>query len=674
MAFVPLRVPPGVVRPATPYDSPNTFWDASNVRWLSGSIMPIGGCTRITAQPLPSKIRSLFQWRDSAAREWTAIGHETGVQVLFGSLSDVTPAGFVSMQAISGGGYGTNNWSTDPLPIFDPFGTSVYATSAVTISVASPAVVTWTAHGLTADNAVKFAPAPSGSLPTGITANTPYFVIPVTTDTFRICGPSTVTGAISGTTLTVSAVSSGTLAVGDFINGTNVSGGTYITALGTGTGGVGTYTVNNSQTVTSTTITAIGKNKTPVNTTAAGSGTITATAIVGQDTYGRQRNYNPPIFRKPDHWSFASFGQDLLGVCSSDGKLLHLAPTTSVIPKMDIPSNAPTDNFAVAVTAERAVMLMGAGGNPRRIAWSDLENYNGWTFNTSTGQAGYIDLEATSPIITGVRVKEGILVLTQHEAFLVRYVGAPYFYGVEKLGSTTFSAPNAIASGGSQTVWFGEAGFWTYNGGAIRLIPCPMFNDIKQNYDPLYGNYRAQMHENGTFPEFWFDYPDINSADGENNQYAIWNYADNIWIRGQRARTAAVGSTTAAYPVAAGTDNHVYQQEDGWLENGVSRVGTVWAETSVLDFGQGDSYVDINQAMVAADPDSDATNYKIQFMSKYTPGQTETVFGPYFPRTDGYTDTRVSGRDIRLRIEATNDSYWSLGTIKLDVLSNGASR
>jgi hypothetical protein len=319
-------------------------------------------------------------------------------------------------------------------------------------------------------------------------------------------------------------------------------------------------------------------------------------------------------------------------------------------------------------------MLMGAGGNPRRIAWSDLENYNGWTFNTTTGQAGYIDLEATSPIITGVRVKEGILVLTQHEAFLVRYVGAPYFYGVEKLGSTTFSAPNAIASGGSQTVWFGEAGFWSYNGGAIRLIPCPMFNDIKQNYDPLYGNYRAQMHENGTFPEFWFDYPDINSADGENNRYCIWNYSDNIWIRGSRARTAAVGSTTAAYPVAAGTDNHVYQQEDGWLENGASRVGTVWAETSVLDFGQGDSYVDINQAMVAADPDSDATNYKIQFMSKYTPGQTETVFGPYYPRIDGYTDTRVSGRDIRLRIEATNDSYWSLGTIKLDIVGNGGRR
>jgi hypothetical protein len=361
-------------------------------------------------------------------------------------------------------------------------------------------------------------------------------------------------------------------------------------------------------------------------------------------------------------------------MCSSDGRLLHLTPTTGVVPKMDVPSNAPTGNYAMAVTAERAVMLMGAGGNPRRVAWSDFENYNGWTFNVSTGQAGYIDLEASSPIITGVRVKEGVLVLTQHECFLVRYVGAPYFYGVEKLGSTTFSAPCAIASGGSYTVWFGESGFWVYSGGAIRLLDCPMFGDIKQNYDPLYGNYRSHMHENGAFPEFWFDYVDIHAPDGEPNNYVIWNYADNVWIRGQRNVTAAVGAVTASYPLLAKTDNNVYQYEDGWTDDGTSRVGSVWAETSVLDFGQGDNYVEINQALVASDPDSDVNNYQVKFKSKYAPGQNEVEFGPYSPRADGYTDTRVSGRDIRLRIEATNDAYWSVGQIRFDVNKNGGRR
>lgn len=59
--------------------------------------------------------------------------------------------------------------------------------------------------------------------------------------------------SISGTTLTVGSVGnvSGTqapLVVGSYLYGTGVTAGTYITALGTGTGGAGTYTVNNSQT------------------------------------------------------------------------------------------------------------------------------------------------------------------------------------------------------------------------------------------------------------------------------------------------------------------------------------------------------------------------------------------------------------------------------------------
>lgn len=67
---------------------------------------------------------------------------------------------------------------------------------------------------------------------------------------------NTFTASISGNTMTVSAVSSGTLAVGQYVYGTGVTTGTYISALGSGTGGTGTYTVNNSQTVGSETITS----------------------------------------------------------------------------------------------------------------------------------------------------------------------------------------------------------------------------------------------------------------------------------------------------------------------------------------------------------------------------------------------------------------------------------
>ena len=68
-----------------------------------------------------------------------------------------------------------------------------------------------------------------------------------------------VTGSIATTVLTVTAVLSGDqLIVGQYIDGTGVTDGTYITAFGTGTGGIGTYTVSVSQTASSTTITASG--------------------------------------------------------------------------------------------------------------------------------------------------------------------------------------------------------------------------------------------------------------------------------------------------------------------------------------------------------------------------------------------------------------------------------
>lgn len=62
------------------------------------------------------------------------------------------------------------------------------------------------------------------------------------------------TADISGTTLTVTAADAGKefFAVGRELKATGIKPGTYITALGTGTGGNGTYTVNYSQTVAST--------------------------------------------------------------------------------------------------------------------------------------------------------------------------------------------------------------------------------------------------------------------------------------------------------------------------------------------------------------------------------------------------------------------------------------
>lgn len=67
------------------------------------------------------------------------------------------------------------------------------------------------------------------------------------------------TGSVSGNTLTVSAVASGTIAVGQtlFDSSGDLSAGTKITALGTGSGGTGTYTLSITKDVGSETMTAV---------------------------------------------------------------------------------------------------------------------------------------------------------------------------------------------------------------------------------------------------------------------------------------------------------------------------------------------------------------------------------------------------------------------------------
>lgn len=76
-------------------------------------------------------------------------------------------------------------------------GAPVPKSAAVTISVATPGVVTWTGHGLAVNTAVKL--STTGTLPTGLTAGTTYYVKTVVdADTFTLS--ATKDGTVIDTT------------------------------------------------------------------------------------------------------------------------------------------------------------------------------------------------------------------------------------------------------------------------------------------------------------------------------------------------------------------------------------------------------------------------------------------------------------------------------------------
>lgn len=104
------------------------------------------------------------------------------------NLYVVTKTGMVVSEPISGANVGSVNIDVNG------FGYAAYST--VTMTIASPCVITKTAHGLVAGQGVKF--VTTGALPTGITASITYAVLTVlTADTFTIAATATPTVAIN---------------------------------------------------------------------------------------------------------------------------------------------------------------------------------------------------------------------------------------------------------------------------------------------------------------------------------------------------------------------------------------------------------------------------------------------------------------------------------------------
>ena len=88
--------------------------------------------------------------------------------------------------------------------------------AVVTMTIANPAVVNWTANILIEDEPIKF--STTGALPTGIVAGTTYYAKNVTANNFQVAA------TVGGAAITTSGSQSGThtcTAIADIVNGSN---------------------------------------------------------------------------------------------------------------------------------------------------------------------------------------------------------------------------------------------------------------------------------------------------------------------------------------------------------------------------------------------------------------------------------------------------------------------
>jgi hypothetical protein len=63
----------------------------------------------------------------------------------------------------------------------------------------------------------------------------------------------------------------------------------------------------------------------------------------------------------------------------------------------------------------------------------------------------------------------------------------------------------------------------------------------------------------------------------------------------------------------------------------------------------------------------------LSFKGRFTPLGAQTDFGSVTFENDGYSDCRISAREISMTIEGDTDQSFSLGDIRLD-LKNGGRR
>jgi hypothetical protein len=263
-----------------------------------------------------------------------------------------------------------------------------------------------------------------------------------------------------------------------------------------------------------------------------------------------------------------------------------------------------------------------------------------------------------------VKTRGETLILTSADIHTMRFIGSPLVYSFERVGTNCgVAGPNAAVAIEGGVVWFGvDARIYGYNG-AVQNIPCDVEDWLEAEFDKdrqaeVYGGALSEHSE------CWWYFP---AKDGS-RKYVTYNYRYNTWAIGTLDRTAWMDRGVWQYPIAVSSDGYLYQHETGDTNSGLTRVGSIYAESGYGDIDSGNRVLDVLQIIPDEKTQGDV---KVTLKCKYTATGQETVFGPYTVRSDGYTDTRANGRQMAIRIDATSDADWRVGAFRVDVRGGG---
>ena len=489
MALLPIKIPAGFFRNATQYQAKGRWYTGNLVRFSEGRIRPIGGWQRLANTQILKK---------GAVKALTIVSGGTG----YGT--SVT-AGTLTVTGGGGSGF-AGTFATDSSGVITGVAITNYGTGYTTVPTigaagGTGASITATIHGAIVD---PIRGLHSWRLSTGA-----RYLAVGSTQSLRIWDGSQSAGTkapLYDITPAVGAVPSGNIEFNsqeDFL----------IAGLGYGALEYGGD---------------LGITNFDASTGTAAGGDIYGTPrypaadpdVTDIDAY---RDNFAPV------WSMDNFGDDLLACHSGKGTIWHWpiagvtwnnAAQTATAPV--ILANAPVSNVAVLVTPERHIMVLGAGGNQRRIQWGHQEGLTGtatWT-PALTNTAGDLDLQTKGRIIGGFKTRYGVLIFTTSDVWKTNYLGPPYVYGVERL--TEGGGPvgmKSIAGSADFVAWMSRGRFWSFTGGYVQELSCDVadyvFADINLDVEGLI----AAGH-NAEFGEITWFYP--KEGDSYNTRYVTY--------------------------------------------------------------------------------------------------------------------------------------------------------
>ena len=724
MALQQIKFAPGIDRQDTSVGAVGRWTDSDLTRFRYGLPEKIGGWQSLLTDTIVGVVRKEFAFVDLDGNRYVALGTDKFLLVYFeGQLFDITPL----KADISGATLSTNS------------------TTTVTIT-------TSTAHNISEGDIVLFdnVTLPSG---TGFSASDfedkKFQVITVPTPTtFTVTMGSAASGTVSaGGSITLKPYEPVGPAAQNYGYGFGIGnyGGTIT--------GVGTTTVNNSGVIAagassfvvtdSSVLPATGTllinselmtysgNNTSTNTisgvTRAQGGTAdvehangsTVTNATDFTGFGEAVTASA-VTLEPGLWSLNSFGEVLVatilngktftwnaGVASPTSN--RASTTTSGFETTNNPTAtrttliSPTTRHLIHFGTEVTI------GNVQTqddmfIRFSADESINEYTIE-ATNTAGSQRLQDGTRIVGALVAKENILVWTDNALYTMKFVGAPFTFGFEQVGTNCgLIGQNAAVEIDGVAYWMSNNGFFSFDG-TVNSLPCSVEDFVYDNIDTTKGQ-QICAGINNLFTEVLWWYP--SSGATFNDRSVIYNYGAKAppgemgnWYNNTNTNfnrttwidslvypkpyaTAYNSTATGTFPAIVG-ETGLGQSVFFEHEIGTDQVNPDGSTTALLSFiqsynfalqtdqGIGEYFLAMRRFLPNFKVLTGNNQVTISVSDYPSENVTATTLSP-FTITSGTTkvDTRARGRYANLKIENTGaGESWRFGTFQADLQPDG---